>query len=660
MPELLRPDVYVEEVSSPPGIPQIPTSTGAFVGVADRGPVDLATFVDSFTTYWNRFGGYRSDSYLTYAVEGFFNNGGSRCYVVRASNPDGSPAPAVADLDIADMGADLDAFTVACLDVGAFGSMVNAGTTHFETILDATEYLTGVPAAPTTSLVVADASGFNRGDIIYVDDGTTQIVAVVHTINLGTNTLTFGTSVTPGAIIANTARVATSSMHRVTTGVTEAIPTGSVTSIKVVNARNFRVGQMLTICDKTTQVDLAVVTGINGNEILITSTSMTPGFATIADVLVSSQEFILRIWDQNTVIQPFEFLSTSPTNKQDYVENRLSGDSNESNLIEMTQGTSSSAGILELPAPIASTPLAGGLDGAAPGDSDYVGTLANARGLHALDKTTDINFITVPGITTTTVQQGGVDYAASSVRQDVIFLVDPPLASDEATEIRDWRLNTLNRDSSYGALYYPWIQINDPEADGQTLSLPPSGHVMGIYSAVARDSGPHTPPANIAISGVNGVTHLISDSEHDILNPIGVNVIRGYPGEGIRVMGSRTLQTAQDGKHYVNVRNLTNFIKKSLKIGLRAYLQRAIDPRLWDQIGNTCRTFMLRIWRDGWLFPSDNQGQAFSVKCDRENNTQDIIDQGRVNVSVGYNPPYPAEFIVLRLSRIGGNVEVSE
>jgi phage tail sheath protein FI len=183
---------------------------------------------------------------------------------------------------------------------------------------------------------------------------------------------------------------------------------------------------------------------------------------------------------------------------------------------------------------------------------------------------------------------------------------------------------------------------------------------MGVYSAVARDSGPHTPPANIALLGINGVAHDVSDPEHDILNPVGVNAIRGYPGEGIRIMGSRTLQNAPDGKHYVNVRTLTNFIKKSLKGALRPYLQKAIDPRLWRQIENTCRGFLLGIWRDGWLFPSDNQDQAFSAKCDRENNTQDVINQGRVNVSVGYNPPYPAEFIVLKLSRIGGTVEVSE
>jgi phage tail sheath protein FI len=304
--------------------------------------------------------------------------------------------------------------------------------------------------------------------------------------------------------------------------------------------------------------------------------------------------------------------------------------------------------------------LTGGLDGAAPADADYVGTEANAQGLHALDKTTDINFVCVPGVTTTAVQQGGVDYAAWEKRQDIIFLVDPPLTMDLADEIRDWRLNTLNRDTSYAALYYPWIQINDPEVDGQLLYLPPSGHVMGVYSAVARVTGPHTPPANIAIAGINGVSHETSDPEHDLLNPVGVNVIRPYPGEGIRIMGARTLQNAQDGKHYVNVRNLTNFIKKSLKVALRQYLMQAIDPSLWGRIQNTCDGFLLGIWRSGWLFPSDNQDQAFFAKCDSENNPQDVVNQGRVNVAVGFNPPFPAEFIVLRLSRIGGTVEVSE
>lgn len=654
MPELLRPDVYVEEVPSPPGVPLVPVSTGAFVGVTARGPVDEATLIDSFTAYWNRFGGYRSDSFMTYAVKGFFDNGGSRCYIVRAADMDASVPPTTADSDLEDLGGDATAFNIATRDVGYFGNYIKYSTTKFETLLT-----TAIPITPSpgvSTCVLDDVSGIFRGDILYFDDGTDQIDAIVQSINLSTKTITFATPKITTAEIGVGARVATASQHRVTTQTTAAIPASAITSITVSNASAVRVGQVLTISDGTTLVSV-VVTGVNGNEIIFGT--VTPGAILATGALVVSQEFILKITDTGEELTPHQYLATQSTNREDYVENRLLGPSNESLIIEM-QETSSSTTWQAIPLPVTNVALTGGTDGNSPADQDYIGTDADGRGLHALDKISDFNFLCVPGITTTAVQQGGADYAGSSRRQDIIFLCDPPTASDLPSEVRDWRLNTLNRDTSYAATYYPWIQIADPEVDGQNLYLPPSGHVMGVYSAVARISGPHTPPANIALVGVNGVQYEVSDGDHDSLNPIGVNVIRGYPGEGIRIMGARTLQNAQDGKHYVNVRNLTNFIKKSLRGALRQYLMQAIDPSLWGRITNTCEGFMLGIWRNGWLYPSDNQDEAYSVKCDRENNPQDVVNQGRVNVAVGFNPPYPAEFIVLRLSRIGGTVEVAE
>jgi len=652
MAELLRPDVYVEEVASPPGVPTVSVSTGAFVGIADRGPVNEAVFIDSFTSYIRTFGSYRSDSYLTYAVKGFFDNGGSRCYVVRVVGNTGSPPPNEAEATLVDFDPDTSAYLVKTRYVGAFGNYVKYSTTRFETTLAA-----AIPSgASTTSCTLSDVSGIFRGDVLYIDDGVDQAKVVVQSIDISLNTVTFAAPVNVVAEIALAARVATSSQHRITTQTSAIIPTGAATMMTVASASSIRIGQILTISDGTTLKSITV-TGINGNDIIFASTDLSPGFAIGA--LVVSQEFMLRIYDAGEELAPYEFLSPSATNRQDYVENRLAGESNESLLIEVEESTGS-AGYLKIPLPVIATSLTTGADGAAPVDADYVGTEANGYGLHALDGTSDFSFLSAPGVTSTTVQQGGVDYAGGTGRQDIIFICDAPSTSDLVPEIRDWRLNTLNRDSSYASLYYPWIQISDPEVDGQLLYLPPSGHVMGVYSQVARTTGPHTPPANIALSGVNGVMYEVSDPEHDILNPIGVNVIRGYPGEGIRIMGARTLQNAPDGKHYVNVRNLTNFIKVSLRRGLRAYLMRAIDPSLWSQISNTCGGFMLGIWRSGWLYPSDDASAAYLVKCDSENNPQDVVNQGRVNVAVGYNPPFPAEFIVLRLSRIGGNVEVSE
>jgi len=466
--ELLRPDVYVEESQSPPGVPVVAVSTGAFLGVAERGPVDEAVLCDSFTTYWNTFGGYRSDSYLTYAVKGFFDNGGSRCYVVRAMN---ATAGAVADADAADFGGDATAYDINARWIGAYGNYIKYSTTKFETVLNG-----AIPAGARTTCVVDSVEGLERGDILFSSDGVDSITALIQSIDPSTKTITFAASVTAAAEIADDARVATPSQHRVITQNTVAIPTGSQTQMTLRNVASVRVGQILTISNGTT-LKTVTVTGINGNDVMFASTDMTPGFA--VDALVASQEFIMRASDQGIEAQPSTYLSPSSTNREDYVETRLKGDNDESDLIEVDMD-SSSTGWSQVPKPVTWTALAGGTDGTAPGDADYVGTEVNGKGLHAFDKITDINFLSVPGVTTTTVQQGGVDYAAGTLRQDIEFISDAPSTSDECAEIRDWRLNTLNRDTSYASLYYPWIQVADPEVDGQNIYLPPSGHVMGV------------------------------------------------------------------------------------------------------------------------------------------------------------------------------------
>jgi phage tail sheath protein FI len=538
-----------------------------------------------------------------------------------------------------------DSVTITTLYPGAYGNDMRASTTVAQTTMDEAGGITGA----VTNITVDNASPFDRGDVIMITDGSNTAVAVIQSINLSTKTLNFAESITVTGTITDGADVYTSSQHRLHTQLAADMPSGSNTTATLVSAANARVGQFVTISDGTQLVEVTI-TGVSGNEITFGAVVLS-GAITAALGYVASQEFRLDIYDDGFLAERFAFLSMSDANVQDFVDTRLAGDSNESVFIEAAVNATPTNpdDYKKAPKPIALAVFTGGADGAAATDNDYIGEdLDPPTGVYSFNLVQDVNFAAVPGITTTAVQGALVDYCDG--REELVAIVDPPLADDKAEEVRDWRLNTLNKDSSYGALYYPWVKINDPVNSGQVISQPPSGYLAGIWADVASVSGPHVPPANVTLSGVIGLTHDTTDGEHDILNPIGVNVIRAYPGQGIRPMGSRTLQTAQDGKHYINVRRVLNFVKVSLKGALRQYLQAPIDVSLWRRMTITCETFLKNIWRDGMLYPSNDAGAAYFVKIDSENNPTSVINAGRVNVAIGINPPRPAEFIVITLS----------
>jgi phage tail sheath protein FI len=539
------------------------------------------------------------------------------------------------------------AVTVQAKYVGSSYNLLKAYTQVASTTMSEVGGITG----SVSSITVISPGNFSKGDVIWISDGSNSAVAVVNSVNLSAGTITFAAAITVTGTIANGATVSTSSQHRMSTQLSADLTSGSVSTAQVVSATNARVGQFITIADGTTLLEVEI-TGVNGNELQFGATALATTISASSSV-VASQEFRLDIYDSGTFSERFEYLSMSENNAQDFVDTRLSGDDSEASLVDVTVNASPTnpTEYKRAPYPVTEQSLTGGADGTTAADSDYIGAAgASPTGLYAFDLLSDVNFIAVPGVATATTQGALVDYCEN--RGDCVGIVDPPVAKDEAQEIRDWRLNDLNKDSSYGALYYPWLKKVDPINSGLFVNVPPSGNMAGIWSNVSAVSGPQTPPANIALSNVVGLTHDTTDGEHDILNPIGVNVIRAYPGQGIRVMGSRTLQSAQDGKHYINVRRVINYVKVSLKSALRPYLQAAIDEDLWAQIRTTCDTFLTNAWRDGLLVPRTDKSQAYFVKVDEENNPASVQNAGRVNVAVGINPPRPAEFIVITLSLI--------
>ena len=241
---------------------------------------------------------------------------------------------------------------------------------------------------------------------------------------------------------------------------------------------------------------------------------------------------------------------------------------------------------------------------------------------------------------------------------DRVAILDPPPGMN-AQQIKEWRVDKARYDSMYATLYWPWVQTMNP-ATGQLAYMPPSGHIAGIWGRNDNDRGVSTrrrptrssaAPSNLEIN--------ITRNEHDLLNPEGINVIRAFPGRGIRVWGARTL-SSDPAWRYLNIRRLFNYLEKSILNGTNWVVFEPNDRALWAKIRRTIAAFLVMEWRAGALFGS-TPDEAFYVKCDDETNPSEGIDAGQVVCEIGVAPVKPAEFVIFRLAQFsGGTSLVSE
>lgn len=202
------------------------------------------------------------------------------------------------------------------------------------------------------------------------------------------------------------------------------------------------------------------------------------------------------------------------------------------------------------------------------------------------------------------------------------------------------------QDSSYAGFYGPWLLTSDPDT-GARVSVPPGGHVIGIYAKSDVERGVFKAPANEIVRGAFDLQFEINDATQGLMNPRGANAIRRFPGRGIRVWGARTLSSNALWK-YVSVRRLFIFLERSIYEGTQWVVFEPNDDRLWARVVDTIRLFLRGQWRLGALF-GRTEKEAFFITCDRTTMTQDDILNGRLICEIGIAPVRPAEFVVFRI-----------
>lgn len=556
MAEYLSPGVYVEEYdTSPRAMEGVGTSAAGFVGIAQKGatkgaPVlitGIAEFRRKYGEYLNEFtyGEYR---YLAGAVEQFFVNGGTRCYISRVIPEDAKAAEAV-----------FGNLSLTAVNEGCWGNSIEVSV---------------FPSESKKLYLVKDL-----GDCRYEVKSNVPIEA--------------------GSIV--------------------------------------KAGEVYNRVEAVYEKEVVFANAFEESFVDDSPVPKNPVFA-------AEMEIQIRCGAETEIYKELNMNVRSSR----YAGNVLTS----SELVRVSVGEPADGG-LKSPAELltgqvsGSILLKGGEDGTMKDipAGVFIGCDAgagNRTGIQAFLENTEVSILAVPGITDPEVIVSLVSHCENTKsRFAVIDLPKDYTAADQILEYRGLI------DSTYAAMYHPWIQVYD-RASGKPDYLPPSGAVMGVYARTDNIRGVHKAPANETIA-CTGLNILFTKGEQDILNPAGVNLIRAIPGQGIRIWGARTAGSDANFK-YVNVRRLFIYVEESIKANTSWVVFEPNDSTLWSRVSLSISSFLENMWRSGML-AGDSAADSYFVEIGAATMTQDDLQNGRLVCNIGIAPSRPAEFIIFRVTQ---------
>ncbi|MDR0853272.1 MAG: phage tail sheath subtilisin-like domain-containing protein [Clostridiales Family XIII bacterium] len=557
MAEYLSPGVYIEEYSSAPrSIEGVGTSTAGFVGIAEKGTTTGApALITNFAEYLRQYGGYLSAHthgdyrFLPYAVEQFFINGGTRCYISRVIPTDAKAAVATQGIL---------SFTAA--NEGKWGNRivitVNATNRSKIQILAKENDRT----FKAKSIV-----GFKEGDIVKLGDEYNRIELILD------NLITFEKEFSADPVDA------------------ALVPKTYIYSSEL---------------DVTVQSDggTEIYRGINLN--------------------VASPDYILRKLSNSEIVNVEAAVSEEIVAPIAAIADDAEAASVTINFSDGSDGTIASAN-------------AGTFIGVDNGPG-------NRTGIEAFKENNIVSLIAVPGVTIPEVLVALTTHC--EIEKNRFAVIDVPIDKTKTNDISEYREIV---DSTYAAIYHPWIETFDRLSQQQTF-VPPSGAVLGVYSRTDVERGVHKAPANEIIRST-GLSTRYTAKEQDILNPIGVNLIRALPGQGIRVWGARTASSDTSFK-YVNVRRLFIFVEESIKNATNWVVFEPNGADLWGRVRMTISSFLDGLYQSGMLAGA-SASEAFFVDIGPSTMTRDDIENGRLICNIGIAPAKPAEFVIFRVTQ---------
>jgi phage tail sheath protein FI len=656
MPTYDYPGVYIEEQPAASPIQGVGTSTAAFIGVARGGPVNQPAFVTSFDEFRQTFDAQPMDGfYLWYAVRAFFDNGGRRAYIVKASS---GRTASLALPDSRAVGAQT-ALVVVAQALGVPSPDITVTVTHTSLVPSVNVLRWQAPVAQANgdrirvaavvgppALTAAEAAArFRVGDSVHITENANQEDATVREVR---GDLLLLEKPLAKTYAGGNVRLAD-------------LKPGGVSLRLEAAAAGLAPGSVITIAQGATGPETLVVKQVQAERITPDLTTyrvdLQAGLANTYDrasataIVVKSQEFTLAV-TQDAVTETRAHLSMDRRHPR-YVGAYLA--QQPFSLVTVSEpAVPSNADMKDRsPAETANQKLVGGK-----ADAPQDLTPADFQdALDALRTIDEVNFIAIPDAAgRLDVQMALLAHCENLRDRFAIFDAPQGLPPTGPGSIRDW-VAALRSDRGYGALYYPWVLVSHPA--GGTVAAPPSGHVAGVYARSDGERGVNKAPANFTLNSALGVVTLINDDTQGPLNIDGVNVLRVFPGQARPVVWGARTTSPQTAWQYVNIRRLLLFIEESIEEGIRWAVFEPHNPALWAKLRRTIIDFLTRIWRDGALFGA-KPDDAFYVRIDESNNPPGERALGRLYIEIGLRPVYPAEFIVVRIGFWEGGSEVSE
>jgi phage tail sheath protein FI len=603
------PGVYIEEI--PSGVRTIvgvATSVAAFVGRAARGPVNTATVINGFGDFERIFGGLWLPSALGFAVRDFFLNGGSQAVIVRLYRAEvdaqGNPVKDVAKLKVDDL-------SLEAASLGKWGSNLRVGIDV--DVLESVATSTGLQKKDLFNLTIADAG----------PGGTSERFLNV-----------------------STAAGALRRVDKVLKGESQLMrwsgdyPATAPPMAKTIAAHDK--GKALA----GEQKKLADMIKANPNDpgIPAQKTAVEAAQTALAAALFELKDPVSQA-EQKLA----DALKQSPQKPDDIQKAKD----------DLAAAKKAFADTVSLGEPLQK-------DTFTPANGE-----TEKKGIYALEQlfASDgiFNILCIPPYTAT----GDVDVslvsdaAAYCEKRRAMLLVDPPSAwrdkSTARTQFTDPNDDKVGTRSRNAALFFPRLRQPNPLRNGQVEEFVPCGVVAGVFARTDTQRGVWKAPAGLeaALVGVPQLSVALTNEENGELNPLGINCLRAFPAAGRVVWGSRTLRGADqlaDEYKYIPIRRLALFIEETLFRGTQWVVFEPNDEPLWAQIRLNVGAFMNGLFRQG-AFQGQTPKDAYFVKCDRETNPQADVNKGIVNIVVGFAPLKPAEFVIIKIQQMAGQIE---
>ena len=632
MVQVSYPGVYIVEKSSGVRtITGVATSITAFVGYTRMGVPDKAAMITSFADFERGYGGLDRNSPVSYAVRQFYANGGTQALIVRVASGYTTTAWALSDVT------PVPVLDVTAASPGAWGNGLRL-------------------TVDTTGVRNPDAD-FNLVVMQLQPDGATLVPLETHrNLSMDSNSAQYAASVVNGA----------SATIRVTRRAglvfnTAGFAVSTAVTFPLAAPANTVIGGTL---DGTTPFVLTLGSAPWANvDDLVTAANAAIAAAGLAAKLVASKSGANGTGSGNCL--KLASLQLNESSSVVIAPGSLGGLAATIKMGAANGGREFTGAAQHRPAAVTAavadpTRTTSGTDGVRGGPTELVGNEAAKTGIYALLDVDLFNLLLIPETFDMTDTQAAavIPFGVALCEQRrAFYIVDAP-ANHTLANIATWA-NAAST-SRNAATYFPALRIIDPLDGLRPRPMAPSGTLAGVYSRTDSTRGVWKAPAgtDATLNGVLGLTLPVNDLENGQLNPLGVNVLRNFPVYGRVAWGARTMKGADaqaDEYKYIPIRRLALFIEESLYRGTQWVVFEPNDEPLWGQIRLNLGVFMNGLFRQG-AFQGATRQEAFYVKCDKETTTQADRNLGIVNIQVGFAPLKPAEFVVITIQQIAGDL----